>query len=175
VGVLEWLGAHLLAPVINGVRAWLGKPRPEVQIVELVPTDGGGADVEFRLVLENRGNKQIRVTVSAAVGDEPVRCEPADVNLLYNTEPTEVRILVPRPDLGDLVAEFNHETMLYGRTLTVEVVAGKKRPTETWTEHVYSVEENPGRYRIQQARWKSPRISRRASLSSATRSRTRRS
>jgi hypothetical protein len=154
VGVLEWLGAHLLAPVSNAVRAYLLRPRPDVQIVELVPTGGDSDYVDFRMVVENRGNKQIRATVAATVSGTPVLCQPDAVNLLYNTEPTAIRILVPHEKLGDLVPEFNGETTLYGATLTVEVVAGKKRLTETWTETIYTLEENAERHDMQQKVWR---------------------
>jgi hypothetical protein len=154
VGILEWLAAHLPGPILNVVRAVYGKPRPVVQVVELVPTGGEVRFVDFRLVVENQGNQQTRATVAARVGETPVQCQPADVNLLYNAEPTHVRILVPRPRLGELVAEFNHVTTLYGRTLTVEVVAGKKRLVETWAEPIYGPEDNSERHRIQQSYWR---------------------
>jgi hypothetical protein len=155
VGVLEWLGAHLLGPIISLWRAVLAKPRPDVRIVELEPADGDGDNIDFGLVLENVGNRQIRVAVTAAVDDTQVRCQPAMVNLLYNVKPERVRILVPQEALGDLIPEFSDvPTTLFDRTLKVEVAAGKRRLTKTWHEHVYTPEDNPERYRIQQRRWR---------------------
>jgi hypothetical protein len=67
-----------------------------------------------------------------------------------------VRVLVPRPKLGELVPQFNDTTTLYDQTLRVEVTVGKrkrKRSTE-WHEEVYGVEADSERYGIQQRVWR---------------------
>jgi len=46
MGLLEWIGAHLLVPLVNLYRAILARPRPDIRIVELRST-GGGTYVDF--------------------------------------------------------------------------------------------------------------------------------
>jgi hypothetical protein len=152
VGILEWIGAHLLAPVVNLYRAFASRPRPELKIHELVPT-GGGTNVDFRVVVQNVGTKPMRYAVTARVGETPVQVLDSPVDLLTNAPPTSVQIRVARPTLGDLVKEFNSDTTLYGMELVVEV-AEKRSQTKTWREHVYTVEENRVRYEIQPRVWR---------------------
>jgi hypothetical protein len=153
VGVLEWVGAHLLAPIVNLYRAFATRPRPELRIHELLPT-GGGTDVDFRLVVQNVGTKPTRYTICARVDETSVRVLNSPVDLLTNTPPTNIDIRVPRPALGDLVKEFNRDTTLYGRELVVDVADEKRTQTTSWREHVYTIEENLTRHDIQQRIWR---------------------
>jgi hypothetical protein len=62
----------------------------------------------------NYGTQQCRATFAASVDGHEVRCNPAFLDLIPNREPERIAIEVPRPDLGDLVPEFNNDTTLYG-------------------------------------------------------------
>ena len=153
MGILEWLGAHLLAPLVNLYRAIESRPRPDVRIVELAAT-GGGTYVDFDALVQNYGTQPARVTVTARVGDDDVQVVHGTVDLLVNAPPTRVAIHIPRPQLGNLVPEFNHETTLYDQTLTVEARAGKHHASEEWHELVYEPETNRERYEIQLRVWR---------------------
>jgi hypothetical protein len=153
VGILEWLGAHLLAPLVNLYRAIQARPRPDVRIVELAAT-GGGTHVDFDAFIQNYGTQPTRATLTARVGEQAVQIAPRILDLLVNAPPTRVAIYVPRPQLGDLVLEFNNEATLYDQTLTVEATAGKHRASEEWHELVYQPDTNRERYEIQQRVWR---------------------
>jgi hypothetical protein len=86
-----------------------------------VEATGGGTNIDFHVVVQNVGTKPMRYHVTARVVGTPVQVLDPTVDLLPNTPPTTVQIRVPRPDLGDLVKEFNNETTLYGEELVVEV------------------------------------------------------
>jgi hypothetical protein len=111
-------------------RTVAARPRPDVRILELKPT-GAGSFVEFSASIQNHGTKPCRCGITASVGDEPVDCVPAIVDLGVNDPPTRIAIRVPRPELGDLV---NDETTLYGRALAIQVNDGKRMTSKTWVE-----------------------------------------
>ena len=154
VGVLEWLGAHFAAPLVKLYRAINARPRPDLVIRQLEPTGGGGSEIDFNLIVQNAGTKVAWATVTARVGDTTVATHPSTVELLPQAPAMNVRVIVPRPDLGNLVKEFNNDSTLYGRELAVEVAEGKHRATRVWREHVYTPEENRDRYEIQQRVWR---------------------
>lgn len=135
MGVLEWLGAHLLGPIVGLYRTLLVRPRPDVRILELKPT-GGATFVEFSAFIQNYGTQLCRCGITATVGDRPVDCTPAIIDLLVNDPPKRVAIHVPRPDLGDLIEALNNETTLYGTELVLRVNDGKRLTSATWREHV---------------------------------------
>jgi hypothetical protein len=110
--------------------------------------------VDFSAHIQNYGTQPARATVTARVGDQDVQVAPEVLDLLVNAPPTRVAIYVPRPQLGDLVPEFNHETTLYNQTLRVEATAGKQRASKKWHELVYELETNRQRYEIQQRKWR---------------------
>jgi hypothetical protein len=141
MGILEWIGAHLLGPLVSLYRTIPNKPRPELTIHELVAT-GGGTHVDFHVLVQNVGTKSTRANVVARVGEREVLVLTPTVELLPNAPSETVQIRVPRPELGDLVKEFNSETTLYGRELVVELADEKRRETESWREKVYVPEEN---------------------------------
>lgn len=153
MGVLEWIGAHFLGPFIALYKA-LQKPHPEIKIRALEPAGGGGGYVDFTLVVQNAGTKTAWASVEARVGATPVQAQPSTLDLTAGAPATRVRVIVPRPELGDLVKEFNDATTLHGELLTVQVADGKYRATATWREHVYTAEENSERLAIQQRRWR---------------------
>ena len=152
--VLEWIGAHLLGPIINLYRAIASRPRPDLRILELVPAGGADGLVDFSAELANYGSQQCRCEMTAHVGDQAVECRPSRLDLAPNTAPQVVRVIVPRPQLGDLVPQFNNDTTLYDKTLRVEAVAGKHRAVLEWHEVTYSQEENWQRYNVQQRVWR---------------------
>lgn len=153
MGILEWLGAHLLAPVVSLYRAFQARPRSDIRIIDVTAT-GGGKYVNFWAGIENLGTQQARVTVTARVGDREVEVIPQILDVLVNAPPTRVAIKIPRPDVGDLVPEFNGDTTLYGQTLTVEAKAGKHRRSREWRELVYDAETNLARHELQQLVWR---------------------
>jgi hypothetical protein len=153
MGILEWLGAHLVAPLVNLYRAIQARPRPDLRIVELIST-GGGTYVDFDVYLQNYGTQVTRANVTARLGDQHLQVAPDVLDLLVNAPPARVAIYVPRPQLGDLVPEFNHETTLYDETLIVEATAGKQRRSAKWHELIYDPETNRERYLIQQRAWR---------------------
>jgi hypothetical protein len=159
MGVLEFLGAHVLGPLIGLVQRMLAKPRPELKIHELTAT-GGSADgagqgvVDFAAIVQNVGNKSARATVTARVGGEKMKVDKPVVELLPSAPSLTVRIFVPRTQLGNLVKAFADETTLYGRTLTVEIAEGRHRAIKTWREIVYDAAENRERHDIQQREWR---------------------
>jgi hypothetical protein len=152
--VLEWLGAHLLGPIINLYRAIAARPRPDVRILELKSTGGSGGQVHFSVHIANYGTQQCRCEMSARVGGETVDCRPPTLDLMPNSPPEVVQVLVPRPQLGDLVPQFNNETTLYDKTLRVEAAAGKHKASHEWHEVIYTQEENWQRHQIQQRVWR---------------------
>ena len=79
MGLLEWIVAHLLAPVINLYRAISARPRPDIRILEL--KSGGGASdyVDFITQLANYGTQQCRCDLTARVGEESVAPRPASI------------------------------------------------------------------------------------------------
>jgi hypothetical protein len=153
MGILEWLGAHLVAPLVNLYRAIQARPRPDLRIVELIST-GGGTHVDFDAYLQNYGTQVTRASVTARIGDQELQVAPDVLDLLVNAEPKRVAIYVPRPQLGDLVPEFNNETTLYDETLIVEATAGKQSKSAKWHELVYDPETNRERHEIQQRVWR---------------------
>ncbi len=153
MGILEWLGAHLLAPLVNLYRAIQARPRPDVRILDLTAT-GGGTNVDFSAHIQNYGTQPARATVTARIGDADVQVVPQILDLLVNAPPTRVAVYVARPQLGELVPEFNNETTLYDQTLSIEVTAGKDRASAQWHELVYEPETNRVRYQIQQRVWR---------------------
>jgi hypothetical protein len=152
--ILEWIGAHLLGPVINLYRAVASRPRPDIRFLELQPTGGGIGYVDFRAQVANYGTQQCRCEMTARVGNEAVECQPQTLDLIPNAPPDGARVIVPRPQLGDLVAQFNNETTLYDQTLRVEATAGKHRASREWHEVVYTQAENWQRHNIQQRVWR---------------------
>lgn len=127
----------------------------EIRILSLVETGGNESDVDFRAEVVNEGTRFARVGVSAEVDGHGVRCEPAQLDLPPNQSPARTRILVPRPQLGDLVHAFNKETTLYGRTLTLSLRSGDEEiASETWQEHIYTEEEDSERHTLQQREWR---------------------
>jgi hypothetical protein len=128
--------------------------RGDARIVELKSTGGSPDAVTFAALVWNYGAGPTRATVRASVADQDVDTAPQTLNLLVGAEPTAVRIRVPRPSLGDLMAECNHETTLYGQELALEVVAGGRVTTETWREHVYDAATERARHDVQQRYWR---------------------
>jgi hypothetical protein len=154
MGILEWIGAHFLGPLVSLYRTIQNKPRPELKIHELVPTGGSAGVIDFNVIVQNVGTKSARGTITARVGEGEVQVVTPVVELLPNAPSKSVQIRVPRPQLGELIKAFNLETTLYGRELMVELAEGKHRATQTWSEHVYSREENSIRHEIQQREWR---------------------
>jgi hypothetical protein len=153
MGILEWIGAHLLGPFVNLYRAFAMRPRPEIRIVELEPT-GGGTFVDFRARVQNFGTKPARMVVTARVGDREIKCSPEVPDLLVNMPATRVSIWVPRPELGELMKECNSATTLYGETLYVRVESDGHRADREWHEEVYDPETDRARYETQQRYWR---------------------
>jgi hypothetical protein len=130
------------------------KPHPEPRILGLVST-GGGTHVTFRAEIANEGTQRCRCEVLATVGQSTVQCQPPTIDLLANAPTEQVSIHVPRPELGDLVPEFNNEASLYGETLRVALILdGEEMTSEEWHEQVYDIEENRERHGIQQRIWR---------------------
>jgi hypothetical protein len=122
MSVLAWLRSHGAA-----------RPRPDVRILELEPT-GGESFVEFVAFIQNYGTEPCRCGIAASVGDQPVDCTPAIVDLLVSEPPKRIAIHVPRPELGDLVDGPNPETTLYGAELVIQVNDGRRMSSKTWVE-----------------------------------------
>jgi hypothetical protein len=154
MGILEWLGAHLLGPLANLYRAFMARPRPDVRLLELKRAGASAGRLDFALQVQNYGNQSARATVTARVGDQDVTATPAVLDLLGNGPPETVSIVVPRPELGDLMPECNNEPTLYGRELLVELTNDRHRSTETWRELIYDAETNRARYEVQERWWR---------------------
>jgi hypothetical protein len=107
MGVFEWLGAHF------------ARARPDVRILELEPT-GGGTFVDFYAFIQNYGTQPCRCGIAASVGDRPVECTPAIVDLLVSDPPKRIAIHVPRPDVSELVLSVND---------------GKRTTSRTWSKN----------------------------------------
>jgi hypothetical protein len=137
----------------------LNRPQPELHLLGIVAHGGGGAEggyVDFGVEVVNYGTKQCRGFMKASVGDQQVECRPSYVDLIPSTPPQDVRVIVPRPELGDLVPAFNNETTLYGQTLSIEVSANDQKYTasQDWREKVYDPETEPQRATIQKRVWR---------------------
>lgn len=127
---------------------------PEIKILSLEERGGHSGAIDFAAEIVNDGTRFCRAEIAATIDGVAIECRPATLDLSPNQPPQVVRILVPRPDLGDLVKAFNSDATLYGRTLTVAAVSGEHRAERQWSEHVYTVEENSERERIQQREWR---------------------
>jgi hypothetical protein len=132
------------------------KPRDvaDIRILDVKPTGGSSPHVTFTADVQNYGNRPVRATLRATVSGQPVACQPDPVDLLVNRPPTLVHIDVPRPQLGELVPQFNNETTLYGEELRLEVVVGEQRWVEVWREKVYDAETERERHDVQQRVWR---------------------
>lgn len=111
----------------------VGRPRPDVRILELEPT-GGGTFVDFAASIQNRGTRECRCGIAATVADREVECTPAIVDLVVNAPPTRIAISVPRPELGELVDGTGGMPTLYGAELVLRVNDGKRMTSRTWVE-----------------------------------------
>jgi hypothetical protein len=128
--------------------------KPDVRILDLHSTGGAPDHVHFSAHVVNYGTRQCRATITARVGDEPVTCHPDSLDLIPNEPPQLVRVMVPRPELGELVPQFNHETTLYDKTLRIQAIADAHKETAEWHEVVYTHGENSQRHNIQQRYWR---------------------
>jgi len=108
MGLLEWLRVRTVA-----------RPRPDVRILELGPT-GGGTFVDFSAFIQNLGSRPCRCGITASVGDRPVDCTPAIVDLLVNGPPKRIAIHVPPPEVSE------------GAELVMRVNDGKRMKSRTW-------------------------------------------
>ena len=91
-------------------------PRPDVRLFDLQPIGGSDERVDFQVAIQNYGTQLVRAVVRASIASEAVTCSPASpIELLVNTPSSRIVISVPRPQHGELVPEFDHETTLYGR------------------------------------------------------------
>jgi hypothetical protein len=133
---------------------WFDRPRPDVRIIEIKSTGGSAGQVDFSADIANYGTQQCRCEMSARVGEHVAECVPRTIDFIPNSPPQAVRVLVRRPQFGDLIPEFNHETTLYDRTLHVEATAGKHRASGEWHETVYDADTERVRYDIQQRVWR---------------------
>ncbi len=139
-------------------RAARAQSKPvDVQILDLTPGGGSGDYVDFNMYLVNHGTRQCRCTVTAQVAGEAVVCGPARVDLIPNRPPELVRVIVPRPRLGDLMSECNNETTLYEQTLVVRVIDGASPVEASWHEPIYDAETDRERHEIQQRYWRAGR------------------
>jgi hypothetical protein len=126
----------------------------DLRILEIVPTGGGSRSITFRVEVANYGTQRCRATVAAEVAGRALDCRPATLDLLPDGPVEQVMVDVPRPELGNLVPEFNHDPTLYDETLQILVTTDSVTTTKAWTEHVYTLEENFQRYHIQQRKWR---------------------
>jgi hypothetical protein len=129
---------------------------PDIRILSLHESGGGGGYVDFTAELANYGTRQSRCEIRAFVGETAVEVRPqATIDLIPDTPPVAVRVIVPRPKLGDLVPDFNHESTLYGATLRLEATddTGRSAARE-WREVIYDPSENLQRHQIQQREWR---------------------
>jgi hypothetical protein len=159
VGVVSYLLTALRAPDEEPHADVPAPPvaAPDIVILEeIVPTGGGGDSVSFRVEVVNYGSRQTRVRFAARVDDVPVECDPARLDMIPGHPPERVRIDVPRPTLGHLVREFGTEnaTTVYGRSLTFEALWEEGVISKTWSEHVYTNDDNPIRAGIQAREWR---------------------
>jgi hypothetical protein len=129
-----------------------------VRILDLRPIGGHRDGITFAAKVQNYGTGPTRATLSARVGDQAVGVVPSTLDLLANEGPRRVSLIVPRPQLGDLMPECNNEPTLYGVDLRFEVTAGGGRREEVWREPVYDAEAEGGRHEIQQRYWHRARV-----------------
>ncbi len=151
----EILAARAPGWLTNLVRLYFRRPRPDLRIVGIRPTGGSSGRIDFTAEVANYGTQQCRAEFSATVAEREVECRPATADLLLNAAPTRVGVVVPRPELGDLVPELYDATTLYGETLRFEVRAGdhKAKPV-TWSEELYDPQTDRARYEVQQRAWR---------------------
>jgi hypothetical protein len=154
MGVLEWIGAHLLAPFVSLYRAVLLRPRPDPRILT-VNFGGGGADsLDFNVELANYGTQQCRADLTAQVGDRPVLCNPSALDLIPNSLPKGARIILPRPQLVDLMPECDGVPTLYDETLYVRLSTGRHHDEKTWHEVIYGRETDHEHFEAQRRYWR---------------------
>jgi hypothetical protein len=162
-GAWNWAHAHLAGETPKDTTPQTAQPvsapsrSAEPRILSIQPTGGSSGQIDFRVELTNEGTRRCRCDVVARVGDAPVVCHPSSLDLLVNTPTESVRVIVARPELGDLIPEFGNEnaTSLHGKILRVALlVDGEEVAAEEWTEHIYTLEENFQRHHIQQRKWR---------------------
>jgi hypothetical protein len=130
------------------------KREPDVEIVGIRSTGGGGSFVTFTAEIQNVGTKPTRAQVSARVGSAPVRVHPSAADLLVNAPPVGIEVAVARPELGDLMHSASDLTTLYDETLTFTVTAGGKSAEMPWHEEVFDELTDRARWEVQQAAWR---------------------
>jgi hypothetical protein len=84
----------------------------DVRILDLAAAGESDTYVNFSANLVNYGTRQCRCQVVAHVRGEAVECPPQTFDLIPNEAPSMLRVIVPSPQLGDLMAECNNETTL---------------------------------------------------------------
>ena len=158
---MEWVFRVLLLVIPIGFGWWwhrARRPRPELEIVELVPTGGGSGYVDFRLAVVNRGSKQTMASVEAWVAWESVTVSPASREMLVNEPPARLHIRVSRPRLGDLVAGIPDATTLYGERLVVKVTPAEgKAITKSWSEEIPDPVTDRARHEALMRAWRAGR------------------
>jgi hypothetical protein len=127
---------------------------PELKILSLEERGGGTGAIDFGASVVNEGRRFCRAEIVATVDGHTVECQPPVLDLPPNEEPKTVRVLVPRPRLGELIKAFNSSATLYGRTLTLRAGSGDHQVERQWSEHVYGPDENRERHQIQQREWR---------------------
>jgi hypothetical protein len=123
-------------------------------LMSLEERGGSNTEIDFSAEIVNEGARFCRAEITAVADGQSVRCHPAALDLPPNQLPQRVRILVSRPEVGDLIKAFDNAATLYGRTLTVVASVGGERAQRQWTEHVYTTAENSVREEIQQRIWR---------------------
>ena len=162
LGVADWreFEAQFRALRLKATRGPLTVPppsevrMPELKILSLEERGGHSSAIDFAAEVVNEGTRLCRAEVTASIDGRAVECHPSVLDLPANQPPQHVRILVPRPDLGDLVKAFDSAATLYGRTLTLTAVSEEHRAERPWSEHIYTDEENAERQLIQQREWR---------------------
>ena len=148
--VSHWVGFK----VTRNTAAPVAIHEPEIKILSLEERGGHSGAIDFAAEIVNEGTRICRAEITATVDWQAVDCSPATLDLPPNQPPQSVRVLVPRPTVGDLIKAYNSAATLYGRTLTLTVASGEHRAEHQWSEHVYTAEENAEREQIQQRVWR---------------------
>lgn len=128
--------------------------RPDVRILEMDATGGSAGRVDLSVHVANYGELRCRGMFTASIDGREVTCNPPMRDLVPGDPEQRIEIIVPSPELGDLVPALNNETTLYSRTLVFKASDGENVASQEWREHIYDSQTELARHEAQQRAWR---------------------
>ena len=142
-----------------------------ISIHEAGRRDGQHQSIEFAAAVENHGATLQEVTLTAAVGEVPVGCDPPFALVPAGTR-IWVVVRIPTPEFGDRLAELDDAVTLHRQALAVRAsTASGTEAVGTWVESMPADDLAEAALAAAQARSARAELQRRLRVSSGDRSR----